>query len=111
MPCAAPALPSPLDKYHPTCLELSPSMQIHEDVVVHDALQNLTGELACNNALEDEDEYHELMDWIDGVTLGAEKVFEENFTGDPRATATLRVLSFQGLLSPEKVFQALIGIM
>jgi hypothetical protein len=89
-------------------------MQIRKDVAVHGALQTLVGDMAGKHASEDEDEYHELMEWIDMVTLGAEEVFEEKTTEDRGATApktAIRVLSFQGLLSPEKMFQVLIGMM
>lgn len=89
-------------------------MQTREDVAVHGALQDLSGGIFRKDAHEDEDDYHELMEWIDRVALGAEEVSQESVTEDRGATAprtTIRVLSFQGLLSPEKVFQVLIGMM
>lgn len=114
MSLTAPASTSPLEKYHPTCVELIPSMQIRKDVVVCDAFQSLTTDLRGMNAPEDEDEYHELMEWIDEVSLGSEEAFEGKVRSDLGATAptaTIRGLSFQGLLCPEKVFQVLISIM
>ena len=89
-------------------------MQVRKDVVVNDAFQSLTTDSRGMHAPEDEDEYHELMEWIDEVTLGSEEAFEEKVRGDLGATApatTIRVLNFQGLLSPEKMFQVLISIM
>ena len=110
----APASPLPLDKHHPTFLEPAPSMHIHEDVVVHHALHALTGDSKGIQADEDEDDYHELLEWIDNVSLGSAEVFEEQNTGGPGVTAstmTIREVTFQGLLSPDQVFQILISAM
>lgn len=106
----APASVSPLDKHRPTCIELIPSTQILKDVVVHNALHSLTGNKTDIQAHEDEEEYHELMEWIDMVVLGSEEVFDGKVVGDLGATATtttLRMLTVQGLLSPEQMFQIL----
>ena len=110
----APAPPLPLDKHHPTCLELAPSIHKHTDVVVHPALHALTGNSKGIQADEDEDDYHELLEWIDNVSLGSAEVFEERNTGGPGVTAsttTIKEVTFQGLLSPDQVFQILISAM
>lgn len=110
----APASVSPLDKHRPTCIELIPSTQILKDVVVHNALHSLTGNKTDIQAHEDEEEYHELMEWIDMVVLGSEEVFDGKVVGDLGATATtttLRMLTVQGLLSPEQMFQILTSMM
>jgi hypothetical protein len=89
-------------------------MQVRKDVVMHDAFQSLTTDSRGMHAPQDEDEYRELVEWIDEVALGSEEAFEGKVRGDLGATAltmTIRVLNFQGLLSPEKVFQVLISIM
>jgi hypothetical protein len=110
----APASPLPLDKHHPACLELAPSMHIHEDVVMHYALHALTGNPKGIQADEDEDDYHELLEWIDNVSLGSAEVFDEQNTGGPGVTAstmTIREVTFHGLLSLDQVFQILISAM
>lgn len=82
---------------------------------MHDALYTLTRDGRSVPAPEDEEEYYELMEWIDVVCLGSEKVFDEDTVGDPSrvsaAPTMLRALTFQGLISPEWLTQMLIEIM
>ena len=110
----APASTLPLDRYHPTCLELAPSMRIHQDVVVHHTLHDLTVDSRGLQADEDEDDYYELLEWIDSVSLGSAEVSGQQNTGGPGVTATtttIREVKFQGLLGSEQVLQILISVM
>lgn len=81
---------------------------------MHDALHALTRGKSGQPMPEDEDEYHELLEWIDEVMLDSEKVFAEKVTDDfgaATSTRDLKVLTMQGLLSPQWVTCMLIGIM
>jgi len=111
MRSTAPALPLPVDKHHPTWLDLIPDMQMRKDVVVHNAMYTLTGNRRTIPLLEDEEDYHELLGWIDEVVLGSEEVFGEKSAGDLAATATIRAITWQGLASSDWITEVLTGVM
>jgi hypothetical protein len=115
MSSTAPASSMPLDGHHPTCFELAPTVQTCKDVAVPEALYSLTRDKRSRPASEDEEEYYELVEWIDLVCLGSKDVFEENVVGDHAGVAAtptkLQALSLRGLISSEWLTQTLIKLM
>jgi hypothetical protein len=115
MSSTAPASSMPLDGHHPTCLELAPSVQTCKDVVIPEALYSLTRDKRSMPMPEDEEEYYELMEWIDLACLGSKEVFEKNVAGgheDVAAAPTkLQALTVRGLIGSEWLIQMLIHLM
>ena len=64
---------------------------------------------------EDEEEYHEMLEWFDLVSLGSKQVLDEKFvglrTGAATNTITIRTLKFRGLIGPEWMIKMLINLM
>ena len=111
----APSSALPLDKHHPTFLELTPAVQVLEDVAVPDMLQTLAQYAKSKPLLEDEEEDYDLLEWCDLASLGSKQALRENSEGlrlGASATpTTLRALKLQGLVSPEWITSMLIDIM
>ena len=115
MSSTAPALSTPLNAHHPTFLELAPSVQTCEDVVVPEALYSLTRDRRSMPMPEDEEEYYELMEWIDLACLGSKEVFEKTIASDHEDVAAaptkLQALTVRGLIGSDWLTQMLIQLM